>query len=486
MKLSKKEIIERSIRFIKDTKIFPYLQNFISPQCELFKVSKEDIEDPEPSLYNDALVVLFAALWQITNHLLSISNSLGLPIVKYEFLQKWFAPLTYSQFFNALNLIDEDDVRKVLTTDGVKHFNIMFSYLNKRDKVAFVNYCEDNKIGNCCIEIYRYLFHVNSKTIDYLIGPNKRINIPSILIDIKSAIKNSCIKSYEFFPDIHLYINHRNIDPGSYLFWICLFRETCRYIINDPSNYNSPSRFEANNLWEEYKSYFKDFDFENYPEALDSKAAHLLGKAFYDYFISEIETVNKNIDEGDSNPNEPVTKLMHEIEYNSRRLPYPYRIEFSSKIDSRHRTAILISLYGEFGFFLTDLNDKPLSQNDFVYMFGGSIPKPPTYNPPYVWNGEILRFPALIRLLYEDQPSGLDYLVILPQDKDNKKSSIKWSTKTQGLGIRMLGPLDKKIQDLVKEISGESLRPTNLKRKNNPRNDSKISDMKNEDLSEKG
>lgn len=74
----------------------------------------------------------------------------------------------------------------------------------------------------------------------------------------------------------------------------------------------------------------------------------------------------------------------------------------------------------------------------------------------------------------------------MPQDKDNKKSSVKWSTKTQGLGIRMLGPLDKKIQDLVKEISGESLRPTNLKRKNNPRDDSKISDMKNEDLSEKG
>lgn len=92
---------------------------------------------------------------------------------------------------------------------------------------------------------------MNSKTIDYLMGSNKQIEMPSILVDIKSAIKYSCINSYEFFPDIYLYINHRNIDPESYIFGICLFRETCRYVVNDPSNYNSPSQYEANNLWVE-------------------------------------------------------------------------------------------------------------------------------------------------------------------------------------------------------------------------------------------
>lgn len=160
----------------------------------------------------------------------------------------------------------------------------------------------------------------------------------------------------------------------------------------------------------------------------------------------------------------------------SMRLPYPSRIE--SKIKGpREQNEILSGLYKEYGRFFESKDGSLISHDDFLYLFSGRIARPLTYHPPYYWNQDFKNFAGLIRLLYTGQAKGFDDLIHLVNDKDKnlEKSSIKWSSKKQGLGKTTLKPIEDKIQNIVFEVAGIHLSSVDLTKQNvNTNKDDKV------------
>ena len=151
------------------------------------------------------------------------------------------------------------------------------------------------------------------------------------------------------------------------------------------------------------------------------------------------------------------------------RLPFPSRIEYKIK-DPSQQNAILSGLFNEFGRFFESKDGVLISQDDFLYLFSGRITRPLTYHPPYYWNQADKYFAGLVRLLYFGQPTGFDDFVLLVKDKGLKKSSVKWSSRKQGLGKTVLKPIEEKIQNIVFEATGLHLPEVDLTKQNKPKN----------------
>lgn len=148
---------------------------------------------------------------------------------------------------------------------------------------------------------------------------------------------------------------------------------------------------------------------------------------------------------------------------NLRRLPFPSRI-INNKIDGLLSNKILLRLHKAYGGYLTTATGRLISEEEFVYLFSGGIKCPSNYNPPYYWNADENLFAGLVRLLYDGQEKGIDYIILLPSDIESGKSSVKWSGKKQGLGKKTLAPIENTIQTIVEELSGKRLREVDLKR----------------------
>lgn len=163
------------------------------------------------------------------------------------------------------------------------------------------------------------------------------------------------------------------------------------------------------------------------------------------------------------------------------RLPYPSRIEYKIK-DPSQQNAILSGLFNEFGRFLESKDGTLISHDDFLYLFSGRIARPSTYHPPYYWNQAGNKFAALVRLLYFGQEKGFDETILPIADKgkisnkdrknnrDKEKSSVKWSSRKQGLGKPILQPIEDKIQSIVFEVAGIYLPEVDLTRLNKSKN----------------
>ena len=150
------------------------------------------------------------------------------------------------------------------------------------------------------------------------------------------------------------------------------------------------------------------------------------------------------------------------------RLPFPSRIEYKIK-DPTQQSAILSGLFNEFGRFFESKDGMLISHDDFLYLFSGRIARPLTYHPPYYWNQADKYFAGLVRLLYFGQPTGFDDFILLVKDKGLKKSSVKWSSRKQGLGKTVLKPIEEKIQNIVFEATGLHLPEVDLTKQNKPK-----------------
>lgn len=145
------------------------------------------------------------------------------------------------------------------------------------------------------------------------------------------------------------------------------------------------------------------------------------------------------------------------------RLPFPSRI-INNKVDGILSNRILQAIFKEYGHFLTRANGELITEDEFVYMFSGRINRPNNYNPPYYWSADKNIFAGLIRLLYDGQEKGFDTMILLPSDIGRCRSSIKWSTKKQGLGNKTLAPIENTIQAIVEDVAGKRLREVDLTR----------------------
>lgn len=153
----------------------------------------------------------------------------------------------------------------------------------------------------------------------------------------------------------------------------------------------------------------------------------------------------------------------------SRRLEFPTRISMNRTMDLSVKEKILTGLYEDFGSNLEDLEGNPISKAEFVYLFDGPCKRPENYKTPYYWNKSDKQFAGLLRLLYNGQPSSIDHIILMIEDKGKTKSSIKWSTKKQGLGERTLRPPEERIQNIVFMATGNYLPAVDLTKQNKPR-----------------
>lgn len=125
----------------------------------------------------------------------------------------------------------------------------------------------------------------------------------------------------------------------------------------------------------------------------------------------------------------------------SRRLELPTRVSKNRPMDLSVKEKILTGLYEDFDSNLEDLEGNPISKAEFVYLFDGPCKRPENYQTPYYWNKSDKQFAGLLRLLYNGQPSSIDQIILMIEDKGKMRSSTKWSTKKQGPGERTLRPL---------------------------------------------
>lgn len=153
----------------------------------------------------------------------------------------------------------------------------------------------------------------------------------------------------------------------------------------------------------------------------------------------------------------------------SRRLEFPTRISMNRPMDLTVKEKILTGLYEAFGVNLEDFEGNPLSKAEFVYLFDGPCKRPENYRTPYYWNKSDKQFAGLLRLLYIGQPSGIDQIILMVEDKGKNKSRIKWSTKKQGLGERTLRPIEELIQNIVFRATGNYLPAVGLTKQNKPK-----------------
>lgn len=137
-------------------------------------------------------------------------------------------------------------------------------------------------------------------------------------------------------------------------------------------------------------------------------------------------------------------------------------------MDLTVKEKILTGLYEVLGSNLEDIEGNPISKAEFVYLFDGPCKRPDNYRTPFYWNNSDKQFAALLRLLYIGQPSGIDQIILMTEDKGKKKSSIKWSNKKQGLGERTLRPIEELIQNIVHMATGNYLPAVDLTKQNKP------------------
>lgn len=151
---------------------------------------------------------------------------------------------------------------------------------------------------------------------------------------------------------------------------------------------------------------------------------------------------------------------------NTRRLEFPTRISRNRLMDPKIKKEILRGLFWAFGHGLENFEGNPISEEEFIYLFDGPVKRPENYNTPYYWNKTDKQFAGLLRLLYFGQARGINEIIFLAEDKGNRTSSVKWSTKKQGLGASTLLPIEEKIQDVVFSVTGERLPEVDLTKQN--------------------
>lgn len=389
-------------------------------------------------------------------------------------------PLTHEELYYAFSFLNKDQVREVLYGQQQIVFDKLYNAILEKDISGFKKALDEHPINQMQSLKYYLIGEVNnfSPFSDFIKSPELLNSSFLGMILEESGMPDDIIEYFDAFKKSHL-LNPKNgialndfgsIDFGNLIDFqiqnLIGIHKLFFYSMDVP-------RFYRKRLLENYNEWRKE-----YPDAPDINIAAEIdidveGSINLTNVLMErwlIYAIHKRMESGENYILSDNEETEHEPELKEkrttgdlRRLPFPSRI-INNKIDGMLSTKILQRLYQVYGHYLTTANGRLISEGEFVYLFSGRIEYPSSYNPPYYWNTDINILAGLIRLLYDGQEKGFDTMILLPSDVGKNKSSIKWSTKKQGLGYKTLAPIENTIQSIIEDLSGKRLREVELKR----------------------
>jgi len=380
--------------------------------------------------------------------------------------------LTGEELFAGLSVMPIEAVRHLLSSLPNSSFAVLFKEYQSGNKSGFIAAYESLgicKIDNLCWYLYPYVEKVYaledfiSDNFDWL------LTIPLEMMDnfgMSEEIVDKLDPSTDSFDDDFTesdfeigsnYINKINLGILKYY--------------EDNQDLPRRRKNELHKIYSEYKESIShtaaDEDTINIAD-LSPRTYKLILETRNRWIIQALhKIINENI-----GPNVAASPICV-ISQSNQRIPFPTRIE-ANKIDPMLNVPILEGLYKIYGRFFETYSGNLITKEEFVYLFSGGIMRPETYNPPYYWNVEPKKFAGLIRLLYIGQGHGLDKIILLVDDKGKDRSSVRWSTKKQGLGKNTLEDIENNIQTVILEVAGKRLRDVDLTRQNMPKQKNKV------------
>jgi len=380
--------------------------------------------------------------------------------------------LTHEELYYAFSFLNEEQIRESLYGQQPVVVDKLFSVFQAQDLLAFREVLDGYPISPMYLLKYLLIEPVNRfSSFSDFVKTNALINSP-----IMSMTVEACGLTDDVLDCLDTVFQFNNLGSG---FDLSLFQNIdLEKMIDFRGKYLASThklflytlglpRVYRRKLVENYNEWRKE-----YPEAPEMKFSE---EADID-IDNAIRTTSVIIDKWlinaihkkmklDNRESSIGAELMEKqsTASNLRRLPFPSRI-INNKIDGLLSNKILLRLHKAYGGYLTTATGRLISEEEFVYLFSGGIKCPSNYNPPYYWNADENLFAGLVRLLYDGQEKGIDYIILLPSDIESGKSSVKWSGKKQGLGKKTLAPIENTIQTIVEELSGKRLREVDLKR----------------------
>lgn len=373
--------------------------------------------------------------------------------------------LTAEELYTALTLIPIESVRNLLSSLPDSSFAVLYKRYKEGNRIGFIEAFESLDIHGIAnlnkylfpyldnvYPFYRFLLDNIDRTFPLYVDMMSDAGVPDEIIDSMDSISNINESECLTKSDIESLQDTQN----------GLFAP----VINiKQSDSELPRRFK-NKINKVSTDHSKASSCTNCGED-SSNRLHLSERTintmreFSNQWI--IEALHRIID-GDLETIAEEKSLLEKSE-EGLRLQFPSRIE-ANKIDSTYNNQILKGLYEKYGQYIENYSGDIITENEFIYLFSGRIPRPQNYNTPYYWNTDHKIFAGLIRLLYYGQPTGFDDIILLVEDKGVNRCSKKWSSMTQGLGKKTLEPIETNIQNIILEIAGKRLNSVDLMKRN--------------------
>lgn len=389
--------------------------------------------------------------------------------------------LTSEELYCALSLFDENTLRQVLASVDSNVFSKIFQALQHRDKALFISIADENtiEIPNLSLSLSSKLEKIYPRQVFFSENALNKANL--ILasnrasdIDGNFADKvDEAIDYVEGETDMPIGLDSSNVAT--------LYNAAIHNLAQMIIHLEGASRRDikkVRQIYSEWKEISPDApnldEVEENIVAPDNLSTKMVNSMVNDWIVDSLhkimenETSNAKNDEiKQPNVESEVNTEVEITAQNSKRLSFPTRIQYNKdKIDSMLFNQILQGLYNCFGGYLENAAGEIITEDEFIYLFSGRINRPANYATPYYWNGHVNSFAGLVRLLYDGQEHGLDYIILPVKDKGKTKSSVKWSLKKQGLGKPTLKPIEDKIQAVVESVAGKRLKDVDLTKQN--------------------
>lgn len=436
----------------------------------------------------DASLKTLPALYEIASEAEANRISLDFSSIKDD--EKDLPPLvlTAEETYWALRLLTHEQIRKALSSQAPKIYSELINSFYK-GKTIFVNtFSElDPKplIGLRSLLLFalRERFPLSHFQDEILSG-----NIDNLLVD-QTILDNLSIQDADTF--IWAYSQER--EPIENIETFNTILKTVPNILINVHNqvvnvaqtlFSSP--FLSRTQKKRIESIYNEWRMTNHNYSADDGIIDLLNENDRSFFIwmSRIDNwILEVIHECMENPSTvkllAVDNTKRKIPGNALRLQYPSRVARIVK-DTVIQNCILENVFNYYGRYFENINGMTITEEEFIFLFGGTVDYPDGYGTPYFWNTDEKIFAGLIRLLYDNHPTKLEDKVLPVRDresymkslnKDEKlKSSVSWSALKNGLGNDSLKPIEDVLQNIVRSVADVSLGMVDMTSKTNSKN----------------
>ena len=479
----------------------PYTENkaFSEDEIEEMALSEKNRWDMiiEKSALMERTVAPLLDSWEVSIKVLSTlyeiaseaeSNQISLDFLSIIEAEKDLPPLalTAEESYWALMLLSPEHARKALSTQAPHAFNILHSSLAKGKSIFVNEYSKVNPqpfIGLRSLLLFalRDRFSLSRFQEDIL-----SINVDRLTIDniISNNLEPDDAEAFDW-----AYSQEHDIieNPDDFNKMLTAVPGILSNVNNQVCNItfslltspyiNSTQKRQVESIYNEWKlvnhSYIEQNEVAEILKDKDRLSSICLCRI--DKWL--LATIHECIENPETVKSFKMSNSIRYVPGNSIRMMFPKRVASVVK-DNILQNGVLEGLYDVYGRYLENINGSIISEDEFIYLFGGSVDYPDRYSTPYFWNTDDKIFAGLIRLLYDySQPSNLDSIILPVRDRetyvetmrDNKKikSSIQWSSKKNGLGADSLAPIENILQDIVRSVAEADLRPVDMTSKTN-------------------